>query len=40
MGHDVRMLIGSGYTPDIGAYALDLVRRSAPLRCALEGAPA
>jgi L-erythro-3,5-diaminohexanoate dehydrogenase len=40
MGHDVRMLIGSGYTPDVGAYALDLVRRSAPLRRALEGAPA
>jgi L-erythro-3,5-diaminohexanoate dehydrogenase len=27
MGHDVRMLVGSGYTPDVGAYALDLVRR-------------
>jgi L-erythro-3,5-diaminohexanoate dehydrogenase len=40
MGHDVRMLIGSGYTPDVGAYALDLVRRSPALRSALEGAPA
>lgn len=37
MGHDVRMLIGSGYTPDVGAYALDLVRRCAPLRQALTG---
>jgi L-erythro-3,5-diaminohexanoate dehydrogenase len=27
MGHDVRMLVGSGFTPDVGAYALDLVRR-------------
>jgi L-erythro-3,5-diaminohexanoate dehydrogenase len=40
MGHDVRMLIGSGYTPDVGAYALDLVRRSPALRSALEGAAA
>lgn len=40
MGHDVRMLIGSGFTPDVGAYALDLVRRSAPLRQALTGAGA
>jgi L-erythro-3,5-diaminohexanoate dehydrogenase len=38
MGHDVRMLIGSGYTPDVGAYALDLVRRTPALRAALEGA--
>lgn len=37
MGHDVRMLIGSGYTPDVGGYALDLVRRCAPLRQALTG---
>jgi hypothetical protein len=29
------MLIGSGYTPDGGAYALDLVRSFAPLREAL-----
>lgn len=27
-----RMLIGSGFSPDRGAYALDLVRRSEPLR--------
>lgn len=27
MGHDVTMLIGSGYTPDTGRYALDLARR-------------
>ena len=35
MASNVRMLVGSGYTPDVGAYALDLVRRSAPLREAL-----
>jgi hypothetical protein len=35
----VRMLIGSGYTPDRGAYALDLVRRSEPLRRALGLVP-
>ncbi len=35
----VRMVIGSGYSPDRGAYALDLVRRSQPLRQAL-GLPA
>lgn len=40
MSHDVRMLIGSGYTPDTGSYALDLVRRSEPLRRALTGAGA
>ncbi|HST40963.1 MAG TPA: hypothetical protein VLK58_15710 [Conexibacter sp.] len=40
MGHDVRMLIGSGYTPDVGGYALDLVRRCAPLRQALTGVAA
>ena len=32
MGHDVTMLIGSGYTPDMGAYALDLARRIPALR--------
>jgi L-erythro-3,5-diaminohexanoate dehydrogenase len=31
----VRMLVGSGYAPDRGAYALDLARRSEPLRRAL-----
>jgi L-erythro-3,5-diaminohexanoate dehydrogenase len=30
-----RMILGSGYTPDRGAYVLDLVRRSQPLRRAL-----
>jgi L-erythro-3,5-diaminohexanoate dehydrogenase len=35
MASSVRMLVGSGYTPDVGAYALDLVRRSGPLREAL-----
>ena len=39
IGSSVRMLVGSGYTPDGGAYALDLVRRSRPLRQAL-GLPA
>ena len=29
IGSNVRMLVGSGYSPDRGAYALDLVRRSA-----------
>jgi L-erythro-3,5-diaminohexanoate dehydrogenase len=35
MAHDVRMLVGSGYAPDVGAYALELARRSEPLRAAL-----
>jgi L-erythro-3,5-diaminohexanoate dehydrogenase len=35
IGADVRMVIGSGRAPDRGAYAIDLVRRSAPLRRAL-----
>jgi len=35
MGHDVTMLIGSGYTPDTGKYALDLVRRTPALRAAM-----
>lgn len=34
MGHDVTMLVGSGYTPDKGRYALDLVRRTPALRTA------
>ncbi|MFQ3561837.1 hypothetical protein QZN11_34270 [Streptomyces gramineus] len=34
MGHDVTMLVGSGYTPDRGGYALDLVRRTPALRSA------
>lgn len=40
MGHDVRMLIGSGFAPDVGGYALELVRRCEPLRRALEEAGA
>jgi L-erythro-3,5-diaminohexanoate dehydrogenase len=35
MASNVRMLVGSGYTPDVGAYALDLVRRTPALREAL-----
>jgi L-erythro-3,5-diaminohexanoate dehydrogenase len=38
IGTDVRMQIGSGYAPDGGAYALDLVRRNPALREALEEA--
>jgi L-erythro-3,5-diaminohexanoate dehydrogenase len=32
---DLRLVIGSGYTPDRGSYALELVRGSEPLRRAL-----
>ena len=32
IGSSARMLVGSGYTDDRGAYAIDLVRRSEPLR--------
>jgi L-erythro-3,5-diaminohexanoate dehydrogenase len=35
LGTDARMLVGSGRAPDRGAYALELVRGSAPLRRAL-----
>ncbi len=35
IGSSVRMLVGSGYTPDRGAYALDLVRGSRALREAI-----
>jgi L-erythro-3,5-diaminohexanoate dehydrogenase len=35
MASNVRMLVGSGYTPDVGTYALDLVRRTPALREAL-----
>jgi len=35
MGADVRMLVGNGYAPDRGAYALELFRRDARLREAL-----
>ena len=36
IGSSARMVIGSGYSPDRGSYALDLVRRSKDLRGALE----
>jgi len=36
MGADVRMLVGNGYAPDRGDYALDLARRAPALREALE----
>lgn len=39
IGTGARMTIGSGYAPDRGAYALELARRSAPLREAM-GLPA
>jgi L-erythro-3,5-diaminohexanoate dehydrogenase len=32
IGSSATMLVGSGFTPDRGAYALELVRRSEPLR--------
>jgi L-erythro-3,5-diaminohexanoate dehydrogenase len=32
IGSSAQMLVGSGFTPDHGAYALDLFRRSEPLR--------
>jgi L-erythro-3,5-diaminohexanoate dehydrogenase len=35
IGSDVRMLVGSGYSPDRGAYALELTRGYPPLRQAL-----
>ncbi len=35
LGTDVRMLIGGGNAPDRGAYALDLLRRSASLQRAM-----
>lgn len=37
MGRDITMLVGSGYTPDVGALALDLVRTTPALRAAFEG---
>jgi len=39
MGHDVTMLIGSGYAPDTGSYAFDLLRRTPALRAALAADP-
>lgn len=35
IGSSVRMIVGSGYSPDRGEYAVQLVRRSDPLRRAL-----
>ena len=35
IGSSARMMVGSGYTADRGSYALDLVRRSEPLREAI-----
>ncbi len=32
MASNARMLVGNGYTPDVGAYALELVRRTPALR--------
>jgi len=39
LGIDIQMLVGSGFTPDVGAYSLDLLRRSPALREAM-GVPA
>jgi L-erythro-3,5-diaminohexanoate dehydrogenase len=40
IGRDIRMLVGSGFTPDVGAYSLDLLRRTPSLQQAfgLQGA--
>jgi L-erythro-3,5-diaminohexanoate dehydrogenase len=38
MSADVRMIVGNGFAPDRGAWALDLVRRTPALRTALEEA--
>ncbi|MFN8160547.1 MAG: hypothetical protein U0R52_05815 [Solirubrobacterales bacterium] len=38
LSSDARMVVGSGYTPDLGSYAFDLVREMPELRAAL-GAP-
>jgi L-erythro-3,5-diaminohexanoate dehydrogenase len=32
MARDVKMLVGSGYTPDVGAYSLELLRRTPALQ--------
>ncbi len=32
IGRDIRMLVGSGFTPDVGSYSLDLLRRSPALQ--------
>jgi L-erythro-3,5-diaminohexanoate dehydrogenase len=36
IGTGARMLVGSGYAPDGGTYALDLLRRTPALRAAME----
>ena len=36
---DIRMIIGNGFAPDVGSYALDLVRRNPALREALSEEP-
>lgn len=36
MGHDITMLVGSGYTPDTGAIALELVRSTPALLAAFQ----
>jgi L-erythro-3,5-diaminohexanoate dehydrogenase len=36
MASAARLLIGNGFTPDMGAYSLDLVRRNPGLREALQ----
>jgi L-erythro-3,5-diaminohexanoate dehydrogenase len=38
MSSDVRMIVGNGFAPDRGSWALDLVRRVPALRTALEEA--
>ena len=35
LGNDIRMLVGSGFTPDDGAYSLDLLRRTPALQAAM-----
>jgi L-erythro-3,5-diaminohexanoate dehydrogenase len=39
MSSAVTMIVGNGFAPDRGAYALDLVRRNLGLRAALDEAP-
>ncbi len=40
IGRDIRMLVGSGFTPDVGQYSLDLLRRTPALQQAfgMQGA--
>ncbi len=39
MSRDVRMLVGTGYAPDLGSYAFDLFRRTPALARALDSEP-